>query len=641
MRKQQLTILGSGPAGLTAAIYAGRAGLKPLVVHGTQAGGQLTTTTAVENYPGFADAIMGPDLMDAMQKQAAGFETEFLYETAESVDLSKRPFVIKAGADLIETDALIIASGASSKLLGLPAEKALMGKGVSVCATCDGFFFKGKKVFVVGGGDAALEEAITLTRFASSVTVIHRRDQFRASKIMIDRAKATPKLDFILDSVVEDIPYSEKGTVTAIKIKNIKTGTVQELAADGIFIAIGHVPNTQLFKSQLNVNELGYLVTDGVKTNIDGVFAAGDVHDWRYRQAVVAAGDGCIAALEAQWFLEKHPVQKPEVEPQTQTKELPAAEEQSASPAAVEATDQPQATPPASTAAEETTDQPQATPAAETVSVSEATEAHAEGAETFTVEVTETDFDEVVLKSGLPIVVDCWAAWCGPCMAIAPKIEAIAKEYHGKLVIAKLEIAKDPAAFERFGLVGIPTLILYKNGVEVKRLSGQEPMQQLRQEFDNLIALTVVNSDEVKAAKAELDAATLVALRQLGIAKAKAFDEIAKRFPESTQQLVDASQPFEAEVDRRVVELKEKFDKGMVSEAEYFGARVEARQQVDADPQFASQMAAYQAAMVDLNTALAPHMDDYMALLNKCDDDFNASLEPARKKYEDAFRPKL
>lgn len=296
--------MGSGSAGLTAAIYAARADLNPLVIQGLQAGGQLTITTDVENFPGFPNGIQGPELMEEMHKQAERFGTEFIYDNAESVDLSKRPFIIRTSSEEIHTDTLLICTGASAKLLGLPAESKLMGHGVSACATCDGFFFKDKVVFVVGGGDTALEEAMFLTRFASSVTLVHRRDGFRASKIMVDRAKENPKINYILDSVVEDILDVNKGEVTGIRLKNIKTNEVQELPADGVFIAIGHKPNTELFQGHLELNEAGYLVTDGVKTKIPGVFAAGDVQDQLYRQAITAAGTGCMAALEAQWFLE-------------------------------------------------------------------------------------------------------------------------------------------------------------------------------------------------------------------------------------------------------------------------------------------------------------------------------------------------
>lgn len=302
---KKLTILGSGSAGLTAAIYAARANLEPLVIQGLQAGGQLTITSDVENFPGFPNGILGPELMEEMHKQAERFGTQFIYDNAESVDLSSRPFRIKTSSEEILTECLIIGTGASAKLLGLPAESKLMGHGVSACATCDGFFFRDKEVFVVGGGDTALEEATFLTRFASKVTLVHRRDSFRASAIMVDRAKNNEKVHFILDSVVEDILDVEEGQVTAIKLKNIKTNEVQTLPCDGVFIAIGHKPNTELFVGQLELTENGYVkTTDGVKTSVKGVFASGDVQDELYRQAITAAGTGCMAALQAQWLLE-------------------------------------------------------------------------------------------------------------------------------------------------------------------------------------------------------------------------------------------------------------------------------------------------------------------------------------------------
>jgi thioredoxin reductase (NADPH) len=302
---KKVTILGSGSAGLTAAIYAARANLEPLVIQGLQAGGQLTITTEVENFPGFPDGILGPTLMEEMHKQAERFGTQFIYDNAESVDLSKRPFVIKTSAEEIHSDTLIICTGANAKLLGLPSESKLMGHGVSACATCDGFFFRDKRVFVVGGGDTAMEEAMFLTRFASKVTLVHRRESFRASQIMVDRAKVTPKIDFMLDTVVEDILDVSKNEVTGIKLRNLVTGEVTEHQADGVFIAIGHQPNSMLVTGQLDLTENGYIVTEGVKTKIAGVFAAGDVRDELYKQAVTAAGTGCAAALEAQWFLEK------------------------------------------------------------------------------------------------------------------------------------------------------------------------------------------------------------------------------------------------------------------------------------------------------------------------------------------------
>lgn len=302
--QKKVTILGSGSAGLTAAIYAARADLEPLVIQGLQAGGQLTITTDVENFPGFPNGIQGPELMEEMHKQAERFGTQFIYDNAESVDLSRRPFVIRTSSDEIHTDTLLICTGASAKLLGLESESKLMGHGVSACATCDGFFFKDKEVFVVGGGDTAMEEAMFLTRFASSVTLVHRRDTFRASKIMVDRAKDNPKIKWLLNVVVEDILDVNKGHVLGIKVKDVATGIISEMPADGVFIAIGHKPNTELFVGQLDLDESGYIITDGVKTKIPGVYAAGDVQDPLYRQAITAAGTGCMAALEAQWFLE-------------------------------------------------------------------------------------------------------------------------------------------------------------------------------------------------------------------------------------------------------------------------------------------------------------------------------------------------
>jgi thioredoxin reductase (NADPH) len=303
--RKKVTILGSGAAGLTAAIYAARANLEPLVIQGLQTGGQLTITTDVENFPGFPNGIQGPELMEQMIAQAERFGTQYIYDNAESIDLSQRPFTIKTSSEEILTDVLIICTGASAKLLGLEAENKLMGHGVSACATCDGFFFKEKKVFVVGGGDTALEEAMFLTRFATSVTVIHRREAFRASAIMIERCKRNAKVDYLLNSVLEDINDVSKGEVTSVKVRNIKTNEVQELPADGVFIAIGHQPNTDLFKGHLPLDENGYIKSNGVFTDIKGVFAAGDVMDSVYRQAVTAAGTGCQAALEAQWLLEK------------------------------------------------------------------------------------------------------------------------------------------------------------------------------------------------------------------------------------------------------------------------------------------------------------------------------------------------
>ena len=302
---QSVTILGSGPAGLTAAIYAARANLKPLCVEGVQPGGQLTITTDVENYPGFPEGVMGPDLMVQFRKQAERFGTTFLQAQLIKADLKQRPFTLHfEGGKTIQTQTLIISTGASAKWLNIPSEKPYMGKGVSSCATCDGFFFRGQDIAVVGGGDTAMEEATFLTRFAKSVKVIHRRDTLRASKIMQDKAMKNPKISFIWDSAIEEV-YGDK-SVTGVKLKNLKTNKITDLAVTGVFVAIGHQPNTAPFVGQLDMDETGYLVvTPGTtKTNIPGVFAAGDVADPHYRQAVTAAGTGCMAAIDAERFME-------------------------------------------------------------------------------------------------------------------------------------------------------------------------------------------------------------------------------------------------------------------------------------------------------------------------------------------------
>lgn len=299
-----LIIIGSGPAGLTAAIYAARANLTPLLIEGWQAGGQLTSTTEVENYPGFAKGIMGPELMKEMRSQAERFGTVFKTGDVTSVDLQTRPFkVMVDGEETLETKTLIVATGASPITLGLSNEKRLWGYGVSSCATCDGFFFKGKELVVVGGGDSAMEEATFLTKFATKVSVIHRRDKLRASKIMQDRAMKNEKIAFVWNSVVEDVLGQD--VVTGVRIRNVITGKVWDLPCAGFFLAIGHRPNTALFTGQLKMNGAGYLLTThGTATNIPGVFAAGDVQDFHYRQAITAAGTGCMAAIDVEHFLE-------------------------------------------------------------------------------------------------------------------------------------------------------------------------------------------------------------------------------------------------------------------------------------------------------------------------------------------------
>lgn len=304
MTDRHVIIIGSGPAGLVAALYASRANLKPLVIEGIEAGGQLMLTTMVENWPGYRDGIMGPDLMTELRAQALRFGAEIIQGDVTSVDLSQRPFIVNVESTRYTAQALIVATGASAKWLDLGVDKKLSGRGVSTCATCDGFFFKGLPVAVVGGGDTAMEEAIYLSKLATKVTVIHRRDSLRASKVMQDKAMSTPNIEFLWNKEVVDINDLAQGKVTSLVLRDTQSGEKSELAVDGVFIGIGHTPNTALFKGQLAMHDNGYLKThDGARTSVPGVFAAGDVQDHVYRQAITAAGSGCMAAIDAERFL--------------------------------------------------------------------------------------------------------------------------------------------------------------------------------------------------------------------------------------------------------------------------------------------------------------------------------------------------
>ncbi|MEO8256994.1 MAG: thioredoxin-disulfide reductase [Acidobacteriota bacterium] len=308
MDHRDLIIIGSGPAGLTAAVYSARANLSPLLIEGVEAGGQLMLTTLVENYPGYRDGIMGPDLMAAMRAQAERFGTTMFQGNITEVDLCARPIVVRTADAGFTTRALVIATGASARMLGLPSERALLGHGVSTCATCDGYFCRGQEIAVIGGGDSAMEEAVFLTKFATKVTVVHRRETLRASKIMQDKARANPKIAWLLNTEVDEIVDGGKGEVTGMVVRNGTTGERAEVPVTGVFVAIGHTPNTSLFRGQLEMDANGYLLThDGTKTSIPGVFACGDVQDHVYRQAITAAGSGCMAALDAERYLEHTP----------------------------------------------------------------------------------------------------------------------------------------------------------------------------------------------------------------------------------------------------------------------------------------------------------------------------------------------
>jgi len=308
MPSRNVVVIGSGPAGLTAALYSARANLAPLVIEGIEAGGQLMLTTMVENFPGFREGILGPDLMGEMRTQAQKFGAEIIQGNVTKVDLCSQPMLVQTSEASYTARSVIIATGASARLLGLPSERGLMGHGVSTCATCDGYFFRGHEIAVVGGGDSAMEEAVFLTRFATKVTVVHRRDTLRASKIMQDKARANPKIAWLLNHEVDEIRDAGRGEVTAMVVRSNKTGDTQVIPVTGVFVAIGHTPNTALFRGQLELDQNGYIMThDGAKTSVAGVFACGDVQDHIYRQAITAAGSGCMAAIDAEHYLDSIP----------------------------------------------------------------------------------------------------------------------------------------------------------------------------------------------------------------------------------------------------------------------------------------------------------------------------------------------
>ncbi len=435
---RNVIIVGSGPAGYTAAIYAARAGLDPLVIAGSvTAGGALMNTTEVENFPGFVEGIQGPELMETLQGQAERFGAEVLFDDASELSLEGSVKTVKTALGKeYSSKSVILATGSAYRELGLEDEKRLSGNGVSWCATCDGFFFRDQNVVVIGGGDSAMEEATFLTRFAKKVTVVHRRDELRASKIMADRAQQDPKIEFVWNSEVVGLEGDSK--LSGVVIRNLITDEQTTLEATGMFVAIGHDPRSELIKGVVDTDAEGYVLVQGrtTATNVDGVFACGDLVDNRYRQAITAAGTGCAAALDAQHYLDG----------------LADAEAEG-------------------TAAD----------------VTAATEAPAAALPAAPVNATEDTFEEEVIKSDVPVVVEFWATWCGPCRAVAPILDELAQEYAGKVKIVKVDTDANPKLAMAYGVTSIPTMNFFVKGELVKSVVGAKPKPTLTTLFDEVI----------------------------------------------------------------------------------------------------------------------------------------------------------